>query len=58
MKTSENITPYYFFSIKDNSIDKIQDKGLGNASQYTYHEKEVGVEQIFYKIKDGKIVNM
>jgi len=49
---------YYFFSIKDNSIDKIQDKGLGNASQYTYHEKEVGVEQIFYKIKDGKIVNM
>jgi hypothetical protein len=46
---------YYFLSIKDNAIDKIQSKGLGNASQYIHYEKFTGFEEIYYKTEDGKI---
>jgi len=49
---------YYFFSIKDNTIDKIQNKGLGNGSQYIHCEKIIGVEEIHYKTEDGKIITI
>jgi hypothetical protein len=49
---------YYFFSTENNTIDKPQKVGLGNASQYTHYEKIIGVEEIYYKMKDGKIVTV
>jgi hypothetical protein len=49
---------YYFFSIKNNTIDKIQKTRLGNASQYTLHEKNIGFEEIHYKTSNGEIVTV
>ena len=49
---------YFFFYIKNNKIDKIQRKGLGNASQYTHYEKSVGFEEIYYKVENNIIVTV
>jgi len=49
---------YYFFSIKNNTIDKIQTKGLGNPSQYTHYEKYTGFEEIYYKTENDKLITV
>jgi len=49
---------YFFFSIKNNTIDKIQTKGLGNASQYMHYEKYAGFEEIYYRLKNDEIITI
>jgi len=49
---------YYFFSIKENRIDQLQNEPLGKPVEYQYFDKSFGAEQIYFRIAEGKIINV
>ena len=46
---------HYLFSITNNQIEDFEGEVSGTSTEYHQLEKSFGVEEIFYKTKDGKV---
>ena len=46
---------HFMFSIAGNKIDEYESEVSGTGPEYIHYEKSFGVEEVYYKLTDGKV---